>query len=134
MPRPVGRRRAGLEPLAFYNRSVPEANDVVNNVVAAKAAAPRLEDGVVELSHRTPVHEGGTAVYLHYNGPTEQLNAMCTGMCVLDPGATPHPPHRHPEEEIMFVSEGTGGGGGGGGAARGGPGAGGGGAGRAGHG
>jgi mannose-6-phosphate isomerase-like protein (cupin superfamily) len=101
-------RRLGLEPPAFYNQSVPEANEVVNNVVAAKAAAPKLEDGVIELKHRPPVLEGGTAVYLHYNGPTDQLNAMCTGMCVLDSGATPHPPHRHSEEEIMIVSNGTG--------------------------
>jgi mannose-6-phosphate isomerase-like protein (cupin superfamily) len=33
---------------------------------------------------------------------------MCTGMAVLDPGASPHPPHRHPEEEFLIVSEGTG--------------------------
>ena len=33
---------------------------------------------------------------------------MCTGMCVLDPGATPHPPHQHPEEEFMIVASGTG--------------------------
>jgi quercetin dioxygenase-like cupin family protein len=94
--------------LHFIIGSVPEVSEVVNNVVAAQAAAPKLQDGVIELKHRTPVLEGGTAVYLHYNGPTDQLNAMCTGMCVLDPGATPHPPHRHPEEEIMIVSDGTG--------------------------
>jgi mannose-6-phosphate isomerase-like protein (cupin superfamily) len=29
-------------------------------------------------------------------------------MAVLDPGASPHPPHRHPEEEFLIVSEGTG--------------------------
>jgi mannose-6-phosphate isomerase-like protein (cupin superfamily) len=45
---------------------------------------------------------------VHYNGPTDQLSGMCTGMAVLDPGATPHPPHRHPEEEFMIVAEGTG--------------------------
>jgi len=32
---------------------------------------------------------------------------MCTGMVVLDPGATPHPPHRHPEEEFLIIAEGT---------------------------
>ena len=33
---------------------------------------------------------------------------MCTGMCVLEPGASPHPPHQHPEEETMIVASGTG--------------------------
>jgi mannose-6-phosphate isomerase-like protein (cupin superfamily) len=30
------------------------------------------------------------------------------GMVVLDPGAAPHEPHRHPEEEFMLVASGTG--------------------------
>ena len=29
-------------------------------------------------------------------------------MAVLDPGATPHPPHRHPEEEFLIIASGTG--------------------------
>ena len=29
-------------------------------------------------------------------------------VAVLDPGASPHPPHRHPEEEFLIISEGTG--------------------------
>ena len=29
-------------------------------------------------------------------------------MAVLDPGASPHPPHRHPEEEFLIVAAGTG--------------------------
>ena len=27
---------------------------------------------------------------------------------VLDPGASPHPPHQHPEEEFLIIAEGTG--------------------------
>src|SRR5438874_216439 len=48
------------------------------------------------------------AAYVHFNGPTDQLSTMCTGMAVLDPGASPHPPHTHPEEEFMIVAAGTG--------------------------
>jgi quercetin dioxygenase-like cupin family protein len=87
---------------------MPNANQVVNNVVAAEAVAPKLRDGVIAATDIPPVHEGGTAVYLHYNGPTDQLDAICAGMCILDPGASPHPPHRHAEEETMIVSDGTG--------------------------
>ena len=47
-------------------------------------------------------------MFVHYNGPTDQLSGMCTGMAVLDPGASPHPPHRHPEEEFLIIAAGTG--------------------------
>jgi len=50
----------------------------------------------------------GCRVFTHYNGPTDQLSGLCAGMCVLDPGSTPHPPHTHPEEEFMIVASGTG--------------------------
>jgi len=50
----------------------------------------------------------GAKAYVHFNGPTEQLAALASGFVTLEPGAQPHPPHRHPEEEIMIVGEGTG--------------------------
>jgi mannose-6-phosphate isomerase-like protein (cupin superfamily) len=79
------------------------------NVVSADATAPKLPDGVVDLTaidSTDPV--AGCRVFTHYNGPTDQLSGLCAGMCVLDPGSTPHPPHRHPEEEFMIVASGTG--------------------------
>ena len=79
------------------------------NVVSADATGAKLPDGVVDLQMLTssdPV--AGCRVFTHFNGPTDQLNGMVTGMCVLDPGSTPHPPHRHPEEEFMIVASGTG--------------------------
>ena len=78
-------------------------------VITTSTTAPKLRDGVIS-SERLPA-EGdapGAAAYVHYNGPTDQLATMCTGMCVLAPGASPHPPHQHPEEEFMIVASGTG--------------------------
>jgi hypothetical protein len=49
----------------------------------------------------------GAKAYVHFNGPTEQLAALASGLVTLEPGAQPHPPHRHPEEEIMIVGEGS---------------------------
>jgi len=50
----------------------------------------------------------GQKVFVYYNGPTDQLSGVSAGACVLDPGASPHPPHQHPEEEFLIVGEGTG--------------------------
>jgi mannose-6-phosphate isomerase-like protein (cupin superfamily) len=79
------------------------------NVVSADVSAAKLPDGVVEINSiesSQPVH--GCRVFTHYNGPTDQLSGLCAGMAVLDPGATPHPPHRHPEEEFLIVASGDG--------------------------
>ncbi|MEO7190895.1 MAG: cupin domain-containing protein [Vicinamibacterales bacterium] len=79
-----------------------------DSAVALESAAPKLPDGVLGLSSLTAEVQGGCRVFVHYNGPTDQLSGMCTGLAVLDPGASPHPPHRHPEEEFMIVADGTG--------------------------
>ena len=77
--------------------------------VVPSTTAPKLPDGVIARERLAAEGDApGAAAYVHYNGPTDQLSTMCTGMCVLDPGATPHPPHQHPEEEFMIVASGTG--------------------------
>ena len=77
--------------------------------IDTSTTAPKLADGVVLLRDLPGVGEApGVTAYVHYNGPTDQLATMCTGMAVLEPGASPHPPHRHPEEEFMIVAAGTG--------------------------
>jgi quercetin dioxygenase-like cupin family protein len=82
-----------------------ERNDAT---VAVDIATPKLPDGVLDLQVVTPELTDGCRVFVHYNGPTNQLGGMCAGMAVLDPGASPHPPHRHPEEEFLIVADGTG--------------------------
>ncbi len=80
------------------------------NVVSADEAADQLVDGVVAApaSLATSPAVDGCRVFTHYNGPTDQLSGLCAGIAVLDPGASPHPPHTHPEEEFMIVASGTG--------------------------
>jgi mannose-6-phosphate isomerase-like protein (cupin superfamily) len=80
-----------------------------SNVVSASTTAAKLPDGVIgldQLESSDPLL--GCRVFTHYNGPTDQLGGLCAGMCVLDPGSSPHPPHQHPEEEFMIVASGTG--------------------------
>jgi quercetin dioxygenase-like cupin family protein len=77
--------------------------------VESKLGGPILLSKVVKKESLQP--EGaapGAKAYVHFNGPTQQLAALASGLVTLEPGAQPHPPHRHPEEEIMIVGEGTG--------------------------
>ena len=77
--------------------------------VDASTTGPKLRDGVVKVEElQAEGAAAGATAYVHYNGPTDQLGTMVMGMLVLDPGASPHPPHRHPEEEFMTVASGTG--------------------------
>jgi quercetin dioxygenase-like cupin family protein len=45
---------------------------------------------------------------IYFEGATDQIRSMTAGSLKLKPGMTPHPPHEHPEEEFMVVTEGTG--------------------------
>jgi quercetin dioxygenase-like cupin family protein len=49
---------------------------------------------------------GKAAVYI--DGETAGTKSMNVGRFLLDPGAEPHPPHRHADEEILIVSRGQG--------------------------
>ena len=92
-----------LVPEAFA-QSEPQITHVETN-----ASGPLLRSKVVKEESLQP--EGaapGAKAYVHFNGPTRQLAALASGLVTLEPGAQPHPPHRHAEEEIMIVGEGDG--------------------------
>lgn len=42
-----------------------------------------------------------------FDSPTATLANLECHVTTLNPGETPHAAHRHPEEELMFVKEGT---------------------------
>ena len=79
-----------------------------DTAVNVATRAPKLRDGVLDIAALAPDIQPGCRVFVHYNGPTDQLSGLCAGMAVLDPGASPHPPHRHPEEEFLIIADGTG--------------------------
>jgi mannose-6-phosphate isomerase-like protein (cupin superfamily) len=70
---------------------------------AAKLPNVIIDDAKAKLT-REPFGD----LKIYFDGPTDQLRAMTAGSLRLNAGATPHPPHTHPEEEFMVVTEGTG--------------------------
>jgi mannose-6-phosphate isomerase-like protein (cupin superfamily) len=82
--------------------------DTTDTTVAVAHAAAKLQDGVLGIASIAPDVQTGCRAFTHYNGPTDQLSGLCAGMCVLDPGSSPHPPHQHPEEEFLIIASGTG--------------------------
>ena len=79
-----------------------------HSAVAVTPETGKLPDGVLHIEGIEPDTSPGCTVFVHYNGPTDQLSGMCTGMAVLDPGGSPHPVHQHPEEEFLIIGAGTG--------------------------
>lgn len=49
---------------------------------------------------------GDLAIY--FEGATDQIGSMTAGSLKLKAGMEPHPPHEHPEEEFLLVTEGEG--------------------------
>lgn len=77
------------------------------NAVAA-FAGEKLPNATRAAGDATLTREAFGENRVYYDGPTEQLSTMTAGSLLLKPGMSPHPPHQHPEEEIMVVTEGTG--------------------------
>lgn len=99
---------AALTGTALLPEAVAQSGQQITHV-DTKTGGPLLQSSVVKTeSLRAEGAAPGAKAYVHFNGPTEQLAAVAAGLVTLEPGAQPHPPHRHPEEEIMIVGEGTG--------------------------
>jgi quercetin dioxygenase-like cupin family protein len=99
---------AALPGAVMFPEALAQSGQQITHV-DTKTSGPLLRSAVVKADGIPP--EGaapGAKAYVQFNGPTEQLAALASGFVTLELGAQPHPPHRHPEEEIMIVGEGTG--------------------------
>jgi mannose-6-phosphate isomerase-like protein (cupin superfamily) len=68
----------------------------------------KLPDGVMDEKKAKLTKESFGDHRSYYEGATDQLKSMTAGSLRLNAGASPHPPHSHPEEEFMLITEGTG--------------------------
>jgi len=72
------------------------------------AMANRIPNETLNKSQAKVTHEAFGDINVYLDGSTDQLKSLVFGSLQLKPGQEPHPPHQHPEEEIMVVTEGTG--------------------------
>ena len=76
--------------------------------IAATAAGSKLPSVTMDKAQAKVTHEPFGELSVYFEGATDQLGSMTFGSLRLKPGMSPHPPHTHPEEEIMVVTEGAG--------------------------
>ena len=89
-----------------HRRDLLKAMALVAPLAAAQGAKlpeTTLATGQAKLS-REPFGEHR----VYFDGATDQLKAMTAGSVRLNPGAAPHPPHQHDEEEFLLITEGSG--------------------------
>ena len=72
------------------------------------AGVPKLPNAVVDESKAKLTREAFGDLKIYFDGATDQIGAMTAGSLRLKAGMSPHPPHQHPEEEFMVITEGTG--------------------------
>ena len=76
--------------------------------LAMPALGAKLPDGTMDEKKAKLTKEQFGDLRIYYEGATDQLKSMTAGSLRLNAGASPHPPHSHPEEEFMLITEGTG--------------------------
>jgi len=74
----------------------------------APAAQAKVTDNVLGTNKAQKLEHPFGVQHIYYQGPTDMLQVFEGGSLSLKSGMEPHPPHKHPEEEIMIVTEGTG--------------------------
>jgi mannose-6-phosphate isomerase-like protein (cupin superfamily) len=76
--------------------------------LAATADAAKLPNTTLDSAKAKVEMQPFGELRTYFDGPTDQLHSITAGSLRLKPGMSPHPPHQHPEEEFMVITEGTG--------------------------
>lgn len=76
--------------------------------LAATSSAPKIPSMVFDRAGTKLTRETFGDLRIYCSGPTDQLQSMTAGSLLLNPGMSPHAPHRHEEEEFMVITEGKG--------------------------
>lgn len=112
--RPESRPRTRRSTLALAALSLALALGwAAREAAFAREQARQVRSGTMtldqlKLSDYTPGGQLVGRAGLYFEGDTPGSTKFVTGRFELAPGKSPHPPHRHPEEEVMVIESGTG--------------------------
>ena len=76
-------------------------------VATLPARAPVLGSAIFDWTSLKAQPNKTGAVRRVVQSPTATLDELEIHVTTLSPGETPHPPHKHPAEELIIVKEGT---------------------------
>ena len=73
----------------------------------AHSRAPLMQSSVFDWNQieAKPTKVGWTRPY--FRSPTATLDELESHVTTINPGESPHPPHQHPDEELIVIKEGT---------------------------
>ncbi|WP_298733400.1 cupin domain-containing protein [uncultured Chitinophaga sp.] len=76
-------------------------------IIAHRHTEPPLSSAIYDWNEikATPTKTGERRQFLQ--APTPTLDELELHVTTLNPGEAPHPPHRHPDEELIIIKEGT---------------------------
>src|SRR5579863_4454164 len=77
-------------------------------LAGAATAGPKIPNSTIGQDQAKLSKESFGDLRIYFEGPTDQVKSMTAGSLLLKPGMSPHPPHQHPEEEFMVITEGAG--------------------------
>jgi quercetin dioxygenase-like cupin family protein len=74
---------------------------------ASSAETPVMQSTLFDWNAVTSRQTDVGAVRQFFRAPTATLDELECHVTTLNPGATSHPPHKHPNEELVIVKEGS---------------------------
>lgn len=76
-------------------------------IIAHKNQQPEMSSAIFDWStiKVTPTKTGERRQF--FQAPTPTLDELECHVTTLNPGESPHPPHQHPDEELIIIKEGT---------------------------
>ncbi len=80
---------------------------VVSTISVSLAETSVMQSALFDWNAITSKQTDVGAVRQFFRAPTATLDELECHVTTLNPGATSHPPHKHPNEELVIVKEGT---------------------------
>jgi len=93
---------------ALYNNDTAKFDEDMLKALGTTETKNQFTTRVISEANVKPAIENWGKFLPYYEGDTQHIKDVLTGVAVIQPGQQIHPPHKHPEEEFLMVLEGEG--------------------------